>query len=47
MKREGLPEWIELNERVTKTRRGNKNQVRDVEARIYLDDNEPSTCPVV
>jgi hypothetical protein len=47
---EGLPELlergIELSERVTKTRRGRKNEVRDVEGRIYLDNQHPEIWPV-
>jgi hypothetical protein len=43
---EGLPKWIELSERITKTRRGRKNEVRDVEGRIYLDNQHPEICPV-
>ena len=42
----GLPRWIELSERITKTRRGRKNQVRDVEGKVYLDNEHPEICPV-
>ena len=42
----GLPKWIRLSERITKTRRGRKNDVRDVEGKVYLDSDHPEVCPV-
>ena len=42
----GLPKWIELSERITKMRRGRKSEVRDVEGRVYLDNENPEVCPV-
>ena len=42
----GLPQFISLSERITKTRRGNKNDKRDLEGRIYLDNQYPELCPV-
>ena len=42
----GFPEYLELSERVTKTRRGGVNDVRDVNGRIYLDQENESICPV-
>ena len=42
----GLPKYMQLSERVTKTRRGRKNEVRDIEGRIYLDNDHPEICPV-
>ena len=42
----GLPEFIELSERITKTRRGQKNDVRELDGRVYLDDDNPEICPV-
>ena len=42
----GLPQWIELSERITKMRRGKKKDVREVEGRIYLDNQHPDICPV-
>lgn len=40
------PEWIALSERLTKTRRGGKSDIRDIEGRCYLDIDSPSTCPI-
>ena len=42
----GMPAWIELSERLTKTRQGQKNLTRDLEGRIYLDLENPEICPV-
>ena len=42
----GLPEFISLSERVTKTRRGNKNDLRDLDGKVYLDEEFPELCPV-
>ena len=43
---EGLPQYLSLSERITKTRRGSKNDKRDVEGRVYLDQDFPKLCPV-
>ena len=42
----GLPQWIELSKRITKMRRGKKKDVREVEGRIYLDNQHPEIFPV-
>ena len=42
----GLPQWIELSERITKMKRGKKKDVREVKGRIYLDNQHPEICPV-
>ena len=42
--REGLPEWIGLEERVTKTRKGKKGAKRDFQVRIWLDEENPEVC---
>ena len=43
---EGLPEYITLNERLTKTRRGGKGQTRELPGRVFLDLEYPNLCPV-
>ena len=42
----GLPIHITLSERITKTRKGGKNDQRDVDGRIYLDLESPESCMV-
>ena len=42
---EGLPGWIMLSERLTKTRRGACKGARDLQPTIYLNDN-PEHCMV-
>ena len=42
-----LPEWIKLSERLSKCRRGGKNQTREVKAKIFLDRENSDICPVV
>ena len=42
----GYPEFIQLSERLTKTRRGGKNQARELDGKVYLDEENPDTCPV-
>ena len=42
----GLPQYISLSERITKSRRGGANDKRDVTGRIYLDNDFPELCPV-
>ena len=44
--RPGLPGYISLEERVTKTRKGQKNAIRDVQSRVWLDDDNPDLCNV-
>jgi hypothetical protein len=39
-----VPEWIELSERVTKTRTGNPGDERELIPRIFPDDEFPGTC---
>ena len=45
-KKTGVPEWIELSERVTKTRTGNPGDERELVPRIFPDDEFPGTCYV-
>ena len=42
----GEPEYLELSERITKTRRGIRNQEREVAGRVYQDLICPEICPV-
>ena len=42
----GVPEWIELSERVTKTRTGNPGDERELIPRIFPDDEFPDSCYV-
>ena len=44
--REGLQEWIGLEKCVTKTRKGQKGAQCDVQARVWLDDENPQVCSV-
>lgn len=41
-----VPKWIDLSERVTKTRRGSRNDEREVQARVWRDE-ENENCPVL
>ena len=43
---EGIPQYITLSEKITKTRRGGKNDQRDLPGRIHLDPEMPNLCPV-
>ena len=45
-KKSGVPEWIELSERVTKTRNGNPGDERELIPRIFPDDEFPGSCYV-
>ena len=40
----GVPQWIELAERITKTRSGNTGDERELIPRIFPDDKFPETC---
>ena len=42
-----LPQWIVLNERLSKCRRGGKNQTREVQAKVWRDKQNSDICPVV
>jgi len=42
----GYPEFVKLGDRLTKTRRGLRNQEREEEGKVYLDNENPDTCPV-
>ena len=42
----GVPEWIELSERVTKTRRGKIHNIRELDPKVFPDHENPETCPV-
>ena len=44
--RTGVPQWIELNERITKTRKGNQGDERELTPRLFPDDEFPETCYV-
>ena len=48
LKSNGIPEYIELSERITKTRRGKcgKGGQRDYKPRIESDDEDPENCLV-
>ena len=41
-----VPQWIELSERVTKTRRGKTHNIRDLNPKVFPDNENPKTCPV-
>ena len=41
-----MPQYIELSERLTKTRQGEKDNRRLLEGRISLDEECPDICPV-
>lgn len=43
---EGIPQYITLNEKLTKTRRGGKGQTREMPGRVYMDPEYPNLCPV-
>ena len=43
---EGYPQFISLNERLTKTRRGGKGEQRELPGRVFLDSEYPELCPV-
>ena len=40
----GYPEFLELSERITKTRRGGAHDIRDVEGKVYLDPENEDVC---
>ena len=42
----GVSEWIELAERVTKTRTGRPGDERDLEAKVFPDHKHPELCYV-
>ena len=44
--RTGVPQYIELAERITKTRKGNQGDERELTPRIFPDDEYPETCYV-
>ena len=41
-----LPKYVRISERVTKTRTGRKQDVRDQESKAYADIENPDICPV-
>ena len=41
-----MPEFIQLSERVTKTRRGKNNDSRALAGKAFADHQNPDTCPV-
>ena len=45
-RKNGVPEWIELSGRITKTRKGNPGDERELIPRIFPDDEFPDTCYV-
>ena len=44
--RDGVPTKMTVSERVTKTRQGGRNGVRDMQPTAYADHDNPDTCPV-
>ena len=46
LKANGVPEYIELSERITKTRRGRTGQAREYKPRIDSNDEKPANCMV-
>ena len=42
----GIPKFVEVQERITKTRRGGNNEVREVAGKAWRDDDYPDICPV-
>ena len=42
----GVPEWIELSERITKTRKGGSHNIRELDPKVFADHENPQTCPV-
>ena len=44
--KEGIPDYVQLSERITKTRRGSVNDVREMEGRIYADNENKHICQV-
>jgi hypothetical protein len=44
--KDGVPDKMELSERITKTRRGGQHDIRDWTPAIYADKENPDTCPV-
>ena len=42
----GVPNKLTVSERVTKTRQGGRNAVRELQPTIYPDHQNPDTCPV-
>ena len=43
---EGVPQYITLLEKATKTRRGGKHDRRELQGRIQMDLKRPELCPV-
>ena len=41
-----VPQYVELSERITKTRKGLDYSVRDIPGRAYADHENPLQCPV-
>ena len=44
LKANGIPEYIELSERITKTRRGKSGHMREYKPRIVSNDDKPGNC---
>jgi len=42
----GVPQYITVSERVSKCRRGQTHQQRELQPRMYADDDFPDVCPV-
>ena len=42
----GVPEYIQLSERLTKVMRGQRREARELDKRMYADKERPETCPV-
>ena len=41
-----LPKYVQISERLTKTRTGKKQDVRDQESKAYADIENPDVCAV-
>ena len=42
----GRPEWVRLNPRVTKTRKGRSNDKKDIASKVFPNDDHPEICYV-
>ena len=42
----GRPDWIRLNPRVTKTRKGRANDKREIDSKVFPNDDQPEICYV-
>ena len=42
----GRPDWVRLNPRVTKTRKGRSNDKKDIASKVFPNDDHPGICYV-